>query len=121
MDPRSILIADDDLDLVDALTRRCNALGLKVDVASNAMAALSRIHEHRPALVILDVNMPSGNGLGVCEMMANHEELWSIPVIMLTGHCDPETIRRCHAFSAYYVKKSADVWKHVEPLLHTLL
>ncbi len=121
MGQRNILIADDDQDLVTALTRRCNALGLKVDSASNAMSALGKIEENRPDLVIMDVNMPSGNGLGVCEMMANHEELSSIPVIVLTGHCDPETIRRCHTFKAYYIKKGGDVWKHVEPLLHTLL
>jgi CheY-like chemotaxis protein len=121
MGRRNILIADDDHNLVEVLTKRCRAMGLNVDSTSDAMSALGKIEENRPDLVIMDVNMPSGNGLGVCEMMANHEELTSIPVIVLTGHCDPETIRRCHTFNAYYVKKGDDVWSRVEPLLQTLI
>jgi CheY-like chemotaxis protein len=118
---RSILIADDDIDLVNILTTRCRALGLEVDSAYNAMTALGKIEENQPDLVILDVNMPAGNGLGVCEMMANHEQLSSIPVIMLTGHCDQETIRRCRSLQAHYVAKSHDIWSRVERLLRSFL
>jgi len=118
---KRILIADDDQDLVDLLCRKIRNLGLEVDAASNAMTALGKIEENPPDLVILDVDMPLGSGLGVCEMMANHAQLATIPVIMLTGRKDEETIRRCWNHNAYYVLKCPDVWPRIEPVLRDVL
>ena len=121
MKSKTILIADDDRDLVQVLKLRCTQLGLNVVGAHDAMTALALVHQERPDLICLDVNMPSGNGLSVCEMLAADDRLSSIPVIMLTGRADEETIRRCHAMCAYYVLKSGDIWNRVEPILHELL
>lgn len=117
---KSVLIADDDQDIVDLLTLHCERLGLRVDQANNAMTALGKIEEHLPDAAILDVDMPCGNGLCVREMMANHDELQSIPVIMLTGSTSESTVRRCHENDAYYVLKCPDVWTRVEPVLRDL-
>ncbi len=116
-----VLIADDDEDQADALTMRCRALGLQVDSAGNALIALQKIEENEPDLVVLDVNMPCGNGLSVCETMANHPRLRSIPVIIFTGDKDREIQRRCHSMCAYYVPKCPDVWSRIDPLLRQLL
>jgi CheY-like chemotaxis protein len=89
--------------------------------ASSALEAINAIHRVQPNVVCIDVNMPAGNGLSVCEMMAGDERLRAIPVIILTGKSDRETIRRCHDMKAYYVEKNADVWGRVEPLLIELL
>jgi CheY-like chemotaxis protein len=121
MNQRNILIADDDADLVDSLARRCRGLGLRALTASNALQALTKINHIRPDIVILDVDMPGGNGLSACEMMAGNYELASIPVIVLTGRSDSETQRRCHVSCAYYVSKCKDVWHRIEPLLYELL
>jgi DNA-binding response OmpR family regulator len=121
MSSKTVLIADDDRDLVDLLARRCRALGLAVETAGDAITALRKIDQSPPNVAILDVNMPAGNGLSVREMMADTERLSAIPVIILTGKSDEQTIRRCHNLSAYYVPKSPDVWSRVEPLLRELL
>ena len=117
----SILIADDDRDVVELLTLRCSELGLKVDTANNAMTALGKAEEQLPDAVILDVDMPLGNGLSVCEMMASHEELQCIPVIVLTGKKNEEVVRRCHELNAYYVLKSPNLWSRIEPLLKEII
>jgi DNA-binding response OmpR family regulator len=116
-----VLIADDDVDLAGALAQRCRGLGLAVDTASTAMEALRKIEMRRPDAAILDVNLPEGTGLAVCEMLSNHAELKSVPVIILTGMKDPNTIQRCHELRAFYVTKCADVWSRVRPLLAELL
>ena len=116
-----ILIADDDGDLAHVLAARCRCMGLQTFVAYDAATALAMAHEHAPNVVCLDVNMPSGSGLSVAEMLAGDEKLREIPVIMLTGRTDHETVRRCHSMNAYYVLKSSDVWQRVEPLLCELL
>ncbi len=118
MIPKTVLIADDDTDLVAALELRCRQLGLEVITAEDA---LSSVDCTLPDLVCMDVSMPGGNGLAACEMMADDQRLASIPVIILTGSSDEETIRRCHRMNAYYVQKSSDVWQRVEPILCELL
>ncbi len=114
---RKILIADDDSDLVSLLADRSRRFGLNVETASDALFALKRIDEVRPDVVILDVNMPGGNGLSVREIMSENEKLKSIPVIILTGKSDEDTIRRCHNSCAFYVTKCPDVWSRIEPVL----
>jgi CheY-like chemotaxis protein len=118
---RTIVIADDDVDLVDSLTQRCSQLGLRVIGASSALEAINAINRVVPDLVCIDVNMPAGNGLSVCEMMSSDARLRPIPVIVMTGDCDQQTIRRCHDMMVYYVQKCVDVWSRLEPLLVELL
>jgi CheY-like chemotaxis protein len=118
---KTIVLADDDVDLVDFLTERCTAQGYAVIGVNSALEAINVIHRVVPDLVCIDVNMPAGNGLSVCEMMANDERLRSIPVVVLTGEPSEKTIRRCHDMMIYYVEKNVDVWSRVEPLFAELL
>lgn len=116
-----ILIADDDKDLVNILSERCKQLGLSVLTADRGLSAFSTVIEHRPDVVCLDVNMPAGNGMHICEMLAEDPATKTIPRIMLTGSTEPEIIRRCHESCAYYVQKCPNVWQRVKPLLCELL
>lgn len=118
---KSILIADDDVDFADVCARRCQTMNLHTLVAHDATHALTLALRERPSVVCLDVNMPSGSGLSVCELIVNNEELSDIPVIMLTGQADPDTIRGCHRMGAYYVVKHTNVWSDMEALLNELL
>jgi len=116
-----ILIADDDKDLVNVLTQRCQQLGLVVVTAERGLSAFGAVLEHQPDIICLDVNMPAGNGMHICEMLAEDPNLKSIPRIMLTGSSEPAIIRRCHESCAYYVQKCPDVWQRIQPLLCELL
>jgi DNA-binding response OmpR family regulator len=116
-----VIIADDDTDLSSILSSRCEQIGLEVRSFPDATAALVNINTLRPDVVLLDVEMPAGNGLSVCEMMAFNEKLKSTPVIIMTGKSDEETVRRCHALRAFYVAKCTNIWNRIEPLLRELL
>lgn len=118
---KTILIADDNPDIVDLLSSRCTQLGLDVQSADNAMTVLQLAEQIHPAVVILDVNMPKGNGLSVCEMLSTHTQLQDTPVIILTGNSSTDILKRCHEMCAYYVPKAVDVWSRIEPLLCELL
>jgi CheY-like chemotaxis protein len=118
---KHILVADDDEDMVRLLTKRCASMGCSVIGVNNAFDAIHEIRRLEPDLVCLDVNMPGGDGLSVCEMMAGDQRLRKIPVIILTGRSDESTIRRCHDLLVYYVEKSAHTWERVEPLVRELL
>ncbi|MBC8354329.1 MAG: response regulator [Planctomycetes bacterium] len=118
---KTILIADDDTDLCNAVASRCRKLGLDAVTACDAAAALRLVESSRPDLICLDVDMPRGNGLAVCEMIAGDEYLSSVPVIIMTGKSDSETVQRCHNLCAYYVTKAGEVWSRLEPLIRELL
>ncbi len=118
---RTILIADDDGDLVQMLALRCKQMGLRVFRSPDAMHALLGVHRVRPDLLVLDVNMPGGNGLSVCEMLSGDETLRSTPVIIMTGDTNEEIPRRCHALRAQYVPKGAGLWDRLEPVIRHAL
>ena len=121
MTKKTILIVDDDKDLVQLLAQRCQRIGLHVQTAHSVLMAMALLDQGLPDLVCLDINMPSGNGLSICEMMATDDEAAQIPVIVLTGRKDAETIRRCGQMCAYYVHKSTDVWHRVQPVIYELV
>jgi DNA-binding response OmpR family regulator len=117
----TVLIADDDPDMVELLSRRCQELGAAIVCAYDAQTALDLVNEKFPDLAILDVDMPGGSGMCVCESIMNSGQWSSLPVIVLTGRTDEATVRRCHSSCAYYVSKCPDVWSRVEPLVKELL
>ena len=121
MRPKTVLIADDDADLVKAITLRCHALGVRVRSTNNALGLLNAINREPPDLACIDVEMPCGTGLTACELLVADPELARIPLVILTGKSDPETIRRCHSLNAYYVLKCPDVWSRLKPLLAEVL
>jgi CheY-like chemotaxis protein len=72
-------------------------------------------------LIILDVNMPSGNGLAVCEMMASDPRYAGIPVIIHSMLGDEATRERCRQLGARHVEKSSKSWAQIKSLVETLI
>ena len=59
--------------------------GLQVDLAENGFAALARISDCRPDLILLDVVMPRLDGYQTCTLLRRHPAFADVPVIMLSG------------------------------------
>ncbi len=118
---KTILLVDDDADLIDSLGLRCRSIGLNVKTAHNALTAVRLMDNCLPHLVCLDVNMPTGNGIAICEAMASDPLTAEIPVIIMTACCSPETIRKCGDLCAYYIHKSGDLWRRLEPVIYELI
>jgi len=121
MSDRTILIADDDTGLIRLLRLALGPLDLNIQEAHDAMFALTMIHKSPPDLVILDVNMPAGNGLSACEMLASDARLSKVPVIILSGDSSESTLMRCQRMRAHYVRKGPDAVNDVKHLLCRLL
>jgi len=118
---KTVLIADDDGDLCHLLVMRCKQMGLDVLRSPDAMHALLGAHRAGPDLVILDVHMPSGSGLSVCEMLAGDDNLRGIPVIVMSGIADENVRRRCLELGVTFVEKSASLWDRLEPVIRERL
>lgn len=122
---KRIVIADDDKDLVRLLAKRCRKAGYDVTEATDGFEAgfmlfMDWESDTAPDLVILDINMPIEDGLGICEELLRENELALIPVIILTGNSDAGTIQRCEELGAYYVHKSDRLWETLEPMIGEL-
>lgn len=106
---KTILVADDEYDIVLALELVLSAEGYNVVKASNGKEALDRIVESRPELAILDVMMPVLTGIETIEFMKKQPALNSIPVVLMSA----APIRQSQKALGYaaFVKKPFDVDK----------
>ena len=81
----TILIADDDERVLKALMLRLGEVGFKVITATDGYSALALATKHKPGLLILDINMPAGDGFSVQERMKGIPGMATTPVIYVTG------------------------------------
>ncbi|HEX2914646.1 MAG TPA: response regulator transcription factor [Chloroflexia bacterium] len=77
-----ILAVDDDVAILDMLSRLLKFEGYEVETAENGDKALARFRESAPDLVLLDIMMPGKDGLEVAREM---HKLRDTPVVMLTA------------------------------------
>lgn len=89
---RRILVVEDDVDTLRGLTARLQSYGFEVATAGDAYFALQRAKQFEPDVVLLDLGLPGGDGLGVIERMKNVSSLRSIPIIVVSAR-DTETWR----------------------------
>ncbi len=66
----------------------------------------NRLIEHRPKLVLLDIQMPKINGIEVLQQIKSDDRTRTIPVVMLTSSKEDPDIKRCYELGAnsYIVK-----------------
>ena len=117
MSERTVLIADDDPDIVATLAEHIGQLGLRVEAVTNGLDALVISLRQPPDLLILDINMPAVDGLTVCEKLIADHQIPPFPVLILTGRTDSETIRRCVETGAHYCPKQQEMWRRLKPLV----
>jgi DNA-binding response OmpR family regulator len=82
---RSVLVVDDEPNIVLSLEFLIKQAGYEVRVARDGDAALKAIEERLPDLVLLDVMMPKRDGFDVCETIRANPVWKDIPIIMLTA------------------------------------
>ena len=87
--PLKILFADDSMTAQNMGTKILTEAGYEVVAVSNGSAALKKIAEHKPDLVILDVYMPGYSGLEVCEKLRNSMDTLNTPVLLTVGKMEP--------------------------------
>ena len=78
----TILIVDDDLQLLQLVALNLELEGYDVLLASDGKQALTQIETHAPDLVLLDVMMPRMNGFAVCHRV---REFSTVPIIIITA------------------------------------
>jgi CheY-like chemotaxis protein len=84
-----ILVADDNSNIQKMVGLALRDQGIEVVAVGNGEAAVRKISDIRPDLVLADVFMPVRNGYEVCQYVKTDPSLAHIPVILLVGAFDP--------------------------------
>lgn len=97
---RTVLIADDNPQILELLEAYLDPLGVRVVLAADGEATLAAVAAERPDLILLDVMMPKRSGFEVCRSLKATEQTRDIPIIMVTALNelgDVERARDCGA------------------------
>lgn len=81
----TVLVVEDDTDLLASLGDALQELGLSADCRQDGIAALEYLRGHRPVAIVLDLLMPRMDGLQFLGVRRTDPELSRIPVIVLSG------------------------------------
>jgi CheY-like chemotaxis protein len=84
-----ILFADDSMTAQNMGKKILSEAGYDVVAVSNGAAAVKKIAEQKPDIIILDVYMPGYSGLEVCEKVRGSLETLKIPVLLTVGKMEP--------------------------------
>lgn len=85
MSEQTILIVDDEQDILDLISYNLSKEGYKVHTAANGIQAVEVATAVRPDLVILDVMMPGMDGFEVCRTLRKHPETAVAAIMFLTA------------------------------------
>lgn len=91
MSNQTILVVDDEQDLLDLIEYNLKKENYNVLKAENGKDGIKMASEHKPDLVLLDIMMPKMDGIEVCDTMRADENLKHIPIIFLTARSDEKT------------------------------
>jgi len=84
-----ILVADDNSNIQKMVVLALKDQGIEVVAVGNGEAAVRKISDIKPDLVLADIFMPVRNGYEVCKFVKDNSALSHIPVILLVGAFDP--------------------------------
>jgi DNA-binding response OmpR family regulator len=90
MSQYSILVVDDEPDVVAFLERTLRADGFDVLSAYDGIAALDMASTDKPDMIILDIMMPMMSGYEVCEQLKSNPSTQHIPVMCLSSAHSPD-------------------------------
>ena len=92
MKSTSLLIVEDSPTQAEQLRNLLEQNGYQVSVARQGIHALELMSQHKPNLIITDINMPEMNGYELCKHIKESEIYYDIPVILLTSLSNPDDV-----------------------------
>jgi diguanylate cyclase (GGDEF)-like protein/PAS domain S-box-containing protein len=99
-DGQLALLVDDDAVMRLLGAKALEHAGLRVIMAAGGKEALELVERHTPDLVLLDVQMPGMDGFAVCKAMRRHPLLQHLPILMMTGLDDADSVARAYEAGA---------------------
>ena len=86
MSADTILVVDDEANIVELVRLYLEREGYQVKTAADGISAMQAVLTHRPALIVLDVMLPGMDGFEVCKKIRSEDN--DVPIIMVTARDD---------------------------------
>ena len=97
---KTIVIVEDDVFLRRLYELKFTEAKFKVKVAEDGQAGLALIQSEKPAVVLLDIELPKMDGFAVLQVVKGSVETKNIPIIMLTNSSTQEAIDKARELGA---------------------
>ena len=95
-----ILVVDDEPAISAGLTTLLGRRGMTVTGVNDPLRFWNTIAEVKPGLILLDLEMPKISGTELCRAIRSDRRWSELPVVFLSGHTDPDSVRRVFAAGA---------------------
>ncbi|MGJ3240582.1 MAG: response regulator [Anaerolineae bacterium] len=116
-----VLLVEDSKTQAAQIKETLESVGLVVRLAYDGPEGLREAVENPPALIILDVQLPTMDGFQVCRRLKRNPKTENIPVIMLTEKAGPKaTMSGLRAGADDYIPKDIFASEHLIDTLHEL-
>lgn len=116
-----VLLVEDSKTQAKQIKDTLESVGLTVRVVGDGPEAIREAIENPPALIVLDIKLPSMDGYQVCRRLKRAEETKGIPVIMLTDKAGAkETMTGLRAGADDYIPKDIFAAEHLMDTLREL-
>lgn len=86
---KKILLVEDDNKIQLAVSLAMKGMGYSLTTASDAVTAISAARRETPDVIVLDINLPAGDGFVVAERLMRLNQLGGIPIIFITASKQP--------------------------------
>jgi two-component system phosphate regulon response regulator PhoB len=115
------MIVEDDEELNEILHYNLTRAGYQAVQVYDGTAAMARMQDARPDLLLLDIMLPGADGWQVCDFMSREPALRSIPTVIFTAKSSREDFDQARQYNVagFFTKPyaTADVLRHVEKVL----
>ncbi len=121
MNKRSVLIVEDEQDILDLYQTFLTDSGFKVDTASDGEEGLKKISEGKAQIVLLDIMMPKIDGIGILQLLKEQKK--KLPkIIMLTNLAHDKTLEEAKSLGAedYIIKSEVTPDQVLQKINHLL-
>lgn len=120
-EPKTILVIDDDETMRQALKRIFESEGYRVLLAADGTQLSSVLDDTSLELIVLDIGLPWINGIELCKLLKENDELRKIPLVFISAKTSELDVRRGFEVGADdYIKKPFNV-DEIKNTVRTLL
>ncbi|MDO6693199.1 response regulator [Aliiglaciecola sp. 3_MG-2023] len=96
---KTVLIVDDDKDMGNAIKRVLKKDGFECDTATNGFLAGSKLMQHKPSIMTLDLTMPGLNGFELLKHLRAEEQFQDLKILVISA-LDQESLDEALALGA---------------------
>ena len=109
---KTALLIEDDVKLSLALRLRLSHMNFNVHSVGDAIRAMDEAIKCKPDVILLDINLPGGDGFMVADRLRSNHETMSIPIIFITASERSELQERANKVAnSYFLQKPFDAQK----------